>query len=65
MHKGTIKILREGWGFIALEDNSDIFFHQNDLEGASFQVLTIGDEVEFEEIERGERGAKAKKIKLV
>ena len=47
--KGTIKVLKEGFGFIKTEENAgDVFFHANNLEGASFDELTEGNEVSFE-----------------
>ena len=37
-----------GFGFIKIEDETDLFFHRNDLEGVEFNSLSEGQEVEFE-----------------
>ena len=48
MPKGTIRRLMDrGFGFIKTEDETDIFFHSNDLEGVEFNSLSEGQEVEF------------------
>lgn len=47
--KGTIKVLKEGYGFIQSEESeNDVFFHNNDLDGAEFNNLKVGDTLEFE-----------------
>ncbi len=50
MPKGTIKrLMEQGFGFIkAEEEEKDLFFHRNDLEGVGFSSLKEGQEVEFE-----------------
>ncbi len=49
MPKGTIKRLMDrGFGFIKTEDETDLFFHRNELEGVEFSSLSEGQEVEFE-----------------
>ncbi len=49
MPKGTIKRLMDrGFGFIKTEEEKDLFFHRNDLEGVEFNSLNEGQEVEFE-----------------
>ncbi len=49
MTKGTIKKLTDrGFGFITTEEGKDLFFHSNDLVGAEFNSLGVGQEVEFE-----------------
>jgi len=49
--EGVIKNLHENrFGFIAIEGKSkDLFFHENDLQGVSFDDLRVGDKVSFEE----------------
>jgi cold shock CspA family protein len=37
-----------GFGFIKGEEEGDLFFHRNDLEGVEFGSLREGQEVEFE-----------------
>ncbi len=49
MPKGTIRRLMDrGYGFIKTEQEEDLFFHRNDLEGVEFASLNEGQEVEFE-----------------
>jgi len=49
MPKGTIRRLMDrGFGFIKTEDDTDLFFHRNALEGVEFNSLSEGQEVEFE-----------------
>jgi len=57
MKSGTIKRLREGYGFIVGEDGKDYFIHWSSIAKESpkdFRELEIGDKVEF----RGTEGAK-------
>ena len=52
--KGTIKTLRESFGFIEVEgQEKDLFFHKS--ETSQFESLSIGDKIEFE-IGEGRRG---------
>ena len=62
---GKIKTKTDkGFGFISREgEEKDLFFHSNDLEGVSFDELQEGAEVTFD-VEDGERGPAAKKVKL-
>lgn len=47
--EGTIKVLKEGFGFIeTAESNGDVFFHANNLEGVDFDDLNEGDTLSFE-----------------
>ncbi len=48
--EGTIKKLTDkGFGFIAVEgEEKDLFFHQNELQGVSYEELKEGDKVSFE-----------------
>jgi len=70
MYSGTIKHLRpEGYGFIISnggeEKSRDVFFHANELQGVQFNELTIGQDVEFEEIVKTSKGYQVKKIRVV
>ena len=60
MATGTMKWFNnsKGWGFVALEDESEAFVHYSDIEGDGFKALYVGDVVEFE-LAEGEKGAKA------
>jgi CspA family cold shock protein len=47
--KGTIKVLKEGYGFITSEEtDGDTFFHANNMQGVEFNDLVVGNELEFE-----------------
>lgn len=66
MYSGTIKLLKEGWGFIGLKgQDRDVFFHKTDLENIKFRDLTIGQDVEFEEIVKTDKGYQAKRIRAI
>ena len=58
MAKGTIRrIMDRGFGFIKTEQEEDLFFHRNDLEGVEFNSLKEGQEVEYE-VGQGRDGRK-------
>ena len=49
MPKGRIaQLMASGFGFIETEDETEVFFDRNDLEGVEFSSLSVGQEVEFE-----------------
>jgi len=64
--EGTIKVLKERFGFIKSEENEgDIFFHANNLEWSEFDDLSEGDTLSFE-IGEGKNGkSQAINISLV
>ncbi len=65
MPKGTIKKLMDrGFGFIKTEDETDLFFHRNELEGVEFNSLSEGQEVEFEKGQGRDGRPAALKVKL-
>ena len=65
MPKGTIRRLMDrGYGFIKTEEEEDIFFHRNDLEGVEFTSLSEGQEVEFEKGKGRDGRPQAVKVKL-
>ncbi len=65
MAKGTIKRLMDrGFGFIKTEDETDLFFHRNDLEGVEFNSLSEGQEVEFEKGQGRDDRPAAVKVRL-
>jgi len=53
-----------GFGFIKTEEEKDLFFHRNDLEGVEFASLTEGQEVEFEKGQGQDGRPKAVKVRL-
>lgn len=63
--KGKIsRIIRErGFGFIAVEDGKDIFFHYSGLSGGNFDSLVEGVSVEFDS-EMGPKGPRAVNVKV-
>jgi CspA family cold shock protein len=65
MPKGTIRRLMErGFGFIKTEDETDLFFHRNNLEGVEFNDLSEGQEVEFEKGQGRDGRPEAVKVRL-
>ena len=65
MAKGTIRRLMDrGFGFIKTEDETDLFFHRNDLEGVEFNSLSEGQEVEYEKGQGRDGRPAAVKVRL-
>jgi len=65
MPKGTIRrVMDRGFGFIKTEDETDLFFHRNDLEGVEFNSLSEGQEVEFEKGQGRDGRPAAVKVRL-
>jgi cold shock CspA family protein len=54
-----------GFGFIKTEEETDLFFHRNDLEGVEFSSLSEGQEVEFEKGQGRDSRPQATKVHLV
>jgi cold shock CspA family protein/ribosome-associated translation inhibitor RaiA len=60
-----VKLDREGgFGFIALPDARELYFHRNSVVDAEFDRLRVGDEVRFVE-ELGEEGPQASTVHVV
>lgn len=67
MQSGTIKtiVADKGFGFISREgETKDLFFHSNDVTGATFAELKVGDNVQFE-VAQGQKGPNAKNVTRV
>ncbi len=66
MNKGQLKWFNEkkGYGFITMEDGTDIFVHHTGIEGQGFKTLYEGDRVEFE-VKDGPKGLQASNVKKV
>ena len=65
MPKDTIRGLNErGYGFIKTEDETDLFFHRNALEGVEFNSLSVGQKVEFEKGQGRDGRLAAVKVRL-
>lgn len=62
--EGTIKRLKEGFGFIRGTDGVERFFHRSVLENESFPNLVEGQAVTFEP-DRGEKGPRAVNVRVV
>ncbi|MDQ0361335.1 CspA family cold shock protein [Breznakia pachnodae] len=54
----------KGFGFITIEDGSDVFFHYSQLMMEGFKTIESDTEVEFEVIET-DRGLQAQDIKPI
>ncbi len=64
MPQGTIKKLtQKGFGFIEGE-KGDMFFHSSSVEGTTFEALSEGQQVEYEE-GSGPKGPRAENVRLV
>ena len=63
MAQGTIKklIADKGFGFIK-GDNGEIFFHRSAVEGVSFEELTEGQSVSYNE-GQGPKGPRAENVR--
>ncbi len=66
MAKSEIRrlIVDRGFGFIKAEDETDLFFHRNELEGVEFNSLNEGQEVEFEKGQGRDGRPAAVKVRL-
>ena len=65
MPKGTIKkIMDRGYGFIKGDQEQDLFFHRNDVEGVEFNDLREGQEVEFDQGQGRDGRPQAVKVRL-
>jgi len=63
--KGTIRQLMDrGFGFIKTEEEKDLFFHRNEIEGVEFSSLRAGQEVEFEMGQDSKGRPQAVKVRL-
>jgi CspA family cold shock protein len=64
--KGTIKMFsqQKGFGFIACEDGTEVFFHHSAVQGADPQSLREGQAVEFQ-IGQGPKGKRAENVKFI
>jgi len=60
---GTVKFFNatKGYGFIKLEDETEVFVHFSAIQGEGFKTLNEGDQVELEVVD-GEKGKQAKDV---
>jgi len=63
MARGKVKWFndKKGYGFIAMEDGTDVFIHYSSIQGDGYKTLKEGDDVEFDIIQ-GEKGPKADNV---
>ena len=65
MAEGTIKRLTDkGFGFIDTGTDKDMFFHNSNVEGVSFDELREGQRVSYTE-GQGPKGPRAENVRLV
>ena len=64
MTQGTIKMLKNGFGFIKAEAG-DIFFHANNLEGVEYDSLEEGMTLSFEMGEGRDGKEQAVNVQLI
>ena len=64
MATGKVKWFNDqkGFGFIASEENRDVFVHHSVIEGEGYKTLEDGETVEYE-AEDGPKGLKALKVR--
>jgi CspA family cold shock protein len=63
MPTGKVKWFNEakGYGFIQMDDGTDVFVHYSGIAGEGFKTLQEGQEVQFE-TEQGEKGPRAVQV---
>lgn len=63
MAEGTVKWFnsRKGYGFIAGEDDKDIFVHYASIAGDGYKTLVEGQAVTFDVV-KGEKGLRAENV---
>lgn len=67
MHTGTVLRFNKikGYGFIKADDSeNEVFVHFSEVEMAGYKELKAGQRISYE-LERGERGEYATKVKLL
>ena len=65
MAEGTIKRLTDrGFGFIDTGTDKDLFFHNSNVEGVSFDELREGQRVSYTE-GQGPKGPRAENVTLI
>lgn len=66
MAAGTVKWFNDekGFGFITVDGSSDVFVHYSEIQAEGRKTLYEGQRVEFD-MEAGERGPLARRVKLI
>ncbi len=62
---GKVKMFNseKGYGFITVEDGTDVFFHYSQLQMEGYKTVEPDTKVEFDEVET-ERGKQAQNIRI-
>ncbi len=63
MANGTVKWFNDskGFGFISVDDGTEVFVHHNDIQGQGFKSLAEGDQVTFDVVQ-GDKGPRATNV---
>ena len=63
MANGTVKWFNDskGFGFIQVDDGTEVFVHHNDIQGQGFKSLAEGESVTFDVVQ-GEKGPRATNV---
>ena len=63
MSRGTVKWFSDlkGYGFIAAEEDENVFVHHSAIEGSGFRTLHEGELVEFD-IKKSDKGSEASHV---
>lgn len=66
MEKGQVKWFNDskGFGFIARDNDEDVFVHHTAIQMEGFKSLSEGDQVEFE-VTRGPKGLQAQNVRRI
>ena len=66
LEKGKVKWFnnKKGYGFISLDDGSEVFAHHSSIEGEGFRTLEDGQDVELEvsDTPKGKQASKVSKL---
>ncbi len=63
MATGTVKWFNDskGFGFIQVDDGTDVFVHHSDIQGEGYKSLAEGESVTFEVVQ-SEKGPRATNV---
>ena len=66
MATGTVKFFNneKGYGFISLEQGSDVFVHFSNIQGDGYKTLNEGQRVEFD-VAPGRKGEEAQNVRVL